>query len=180
MIEFKKQKRSKKFDCCVVCGSTKRKHKWRWIWLCCWDKERLKNPKRAINKKFVNIRYNFRFRVKFWLSKKDFKRKSIFWENKEKREKESKRFWYLCKRWEKMKKSWENILQIIKNWKIIYLPILAWEFEKPKLLTSKDYKNLDKEKVKEYEKKLKKYKKDLEIFDFCRNFKTLEEIKNKI
>lgn len=177
MENFKKHKWSRKYDCCVICWSTKKKHKGRWIWLCCWDKERLKNQKRAFTKKLAQTKYWMKMKIlsKLTLPKK---KKSIFWDKKEQRIKDRQRFWYYKNRWEKWKNEGKNVLQIIKNWEKIYLPILAEEFEKPKLSTLhlKDKKEILL-KTKKYEKDLKKYKKYLEIFEFCRNFKTWEEIK---
>lgn len=179
-VEFKKQKWSKKFDCCIICGSSNKKHKWRWIWLCCWDKEILKNPKRVILKKIARVRFWFRFRVLHYLENKRKKKQSFFWDKKEQREKDFKRFWWYKKRWEIWKKEWKNVIQIIKNWEIIYLPILAEYFERPKIsvLHLKDKKEIFL-KTKKYERDMKRYKKYLEIFNFCRNFKSFEEIKKE-
>lgn len=130
------------------------------------DKERLKNPKRVFTKQMARLKFEMKTKIlkKLKLPKK---KKSIFWDRQamEERRKETKKFWYFTSRWRKKKEGWKNVLQINKNWKIYFLPILLEEFEKPRFFDEK------------YKQKLKKYKRNLEIFDFCRNFKFLEDFK---
>jgi hypothetical protein len=106
---------SRKYKQCIECNSIKSRHKWNWLCLLCYDKNRNKNSKRIIQNKIRSYKYWYNVRIMQYLYKKRHKKS---WPKQIRDEKIIpllKKIWYY-------KRKWKEMIQINIDWIYEYLP----------------------------------------------------------
>lgn len=133
---WKYYKWSYKFDNCTVCRTCKFKHKWNWLCIGCYDKQRkVYNPKRIINLKKQQLVNYFRGRINLFLNKTE---KSKRWRKKfltEEAKIQYKKEWYnknlekilIDREVKKRLRDNKPCLKMIINWKDIFMPFESLE-----------------------------------------------------
>ena len=112
-IQWWKIKWSYKFDKCIICWTCKHKHKGRWLCTSCWDKERIKNPKRKESVLKASKKHSNKY----------------YYENR--------KVLLLLNKTKNRMKSWKPCLQLMVNWQMRYLPFET--LQRPKT-TSPEFK----------------------------------------
>jgi len=154
-IQAWKYKWSFKFDNCVKCWTCNSKHKWRWLCIKCWDKEREKSPKRKEIKRKARIKYHKKTYTPVIERKKRVKTFDVKKYQKEWRLKNQEALKLKEKAYRMVKKG-VQCLKMIINWQEKHFPF-EWLIEKP---TTTWNKFTEYEKRKQQQKEfdiLKKY-----------------------
>lgn len=155
-IQAGRYKWSYRHNTCTSCKTVRFPHKWNWLCLWCFDKERAKKRKWALKRQQAKHYYKTKllfilttptdYRKKSWPKKTDFNmveyRKKWYAENRE----------IMLLKWEveRRRKRWLPCLEIRINWKSRYFPF-EW-IEKPSNANVTTYAyNEYKERAKKYD-----------------------------
>ena len=164
-IEWWKYKWSRKYDTCVCCKSPKKPHKWNWLCIACFDKQRAKKRKWALKRQTWKCYYKNRLlhilttikdpRKKPWVKPTGFNqkeyRKQWYQKNKE----------IMLLKWEVARRREKGLpcLKAFIKWKEMYFPFE--NIEKPDTLHSQNPKIWE-----EYEK----WRINIEKYDLLYNW----------
>lgn len=110
-----------KFEHCIKCWNCNHKHKWNWFCTACFDKERDKDKKRIETKRKAWLKWhklNYKPVEVKKVIEKTFDREKYIKEWNLKNKEVLKLKWKAYR----MRKKWLFCMQMIINWKTIYLP----------------------------------------------------------
>ena len=135
-IEWWKYKWSRKYDTCICCKSPKKPHKWNWLCIACFDKQRAKKRKWALKRQAWKCYYKNRLlyilttakdpRKKRWQKPTGFDykkyRKEWYRKNRE----------VMLLKWEVARRREKGLpcLKAFIKWKEVYFPF-EWIPDKP-------------------------------------------------
>lgn len=135
-IEWGKYKWSRKYDTCICCKSPKKPHKWNWLCIACFDKQRAKKRKWALKRQ--NWKHYYKNRLLYILTtekdprKKRWQQPTGFDKIKYRKEWYRKNREVMLLKWEVARRREKGLpcLKAYIQWKERYFPF-EWIPDKP-------------------------------------------------